>query len=67
MRDAWLAYDRHPLHKAWLMDDYLTRHWQWVFRSSDHADLAQNATPPSATDDGVGSDPPVTPADRSPN
>src|SRR5205823_5424594 len=46
---AWNAYDLNPQHKAWLIDDYLQRHHQWIWRSADHADAAQGATPPSSS------------------
>lgn len=67
-RDAWLAYEINPRHKAWLIDDYLQRHHQWIWRSADHADAAQGATPPSASDIGeIPDPPPPTPIERSPN
>jgi hypothetical protein len=65
---AWIAYDANPLHLAWLIDDHLQRHWQWIFRSSDHADAAQTATPPSGSGTGtVATPPPASPANPSPN
>lgn len=67
-RDAQLAYEANPQHHAWLIDDSLQRHWQWLYRSSDHADGAQAATPPSADSGGAIITPaPTSPANRSPN
>lgn len=65
---AWNTYDNNPQHQAWLIDDYLQRYHQWIWRSADHADAAQHATPPSASDTGdIPTPPPESPADRSAN
>ncbi|MEY2511997.1 MAG: hypothetical protein QOE26_2760 [Verrucomicrobiota bacterium] len=65
---AQKAYETNPLHKSWLVDDYYQRYWQAIYRSSDHADAAQEVTPPSASDTGdVTHDPPTVPAGVSPN
>lgn len=65
---AQRAYEASPRHKAWLVDDYLQRHWQWILRSADHADSAQTVSPPSASDTGAIPDPaPPVPTNRSPN
>jgi hypothetical protein len=65
---AWAAYDVNPVHLAWVIDDHLQRHWQWQWRSADHADAAATATPPSSTEDGIiVTPPPPSPVDRSPN
>lgn len=68
MTNAWRAYEDDPVHKAWVIDDYLQRHWQWLYRSADHADAAQTATPPSTSDTGtITTPPPTSPANVSPN
>jgi|GEM_PF-3627509 len=67
-RAAWIAYFDNPQHKAWLIDDGLQRHWQWLYRSADHADAAQAATPPSSSSGGtITTSPPASPAGTSPN
>lgn len=67
MADALIAYWFHPQHLAWIIDDRLERHWQWIYRSADHADAAQTAISPSADIGGAGTPPPDSPADPSPN
>ena len=64
---AWQAYENNPTHKGWLIDDFLTRHWQWIMRSADHADKAQGVTPPSADPGGSGGGGFSFPAGASPN
>lgn len=65
---AWKAYWNNPLHKAWIVDDYYEKYWQHIYRSSDHADAAQAATPPSGSGGGVVTTfPPASPANVSPN
>jgi hypothetical protein len=65
---AQIAYEASPQHQAFIIDDYLQRVHQWIWRSADHADAAQAATPPSADDTGaVTTPPPASPANRSPN
>jgi hypothetical protein len=51
---AYNAYQVNPKHLAWKIDNDLERHWQWLYRSADHADAAQGATPPSGDSGGVG-------------
>lgn len=62
---AQLAYEINPRHKAWLIDDYLQRHHQWIWRSADHADAARSVIPPSATATGIGSGAMVSPVSAS--
>jgi hypothetical protein len=65
---AQRAYEISAKHKAWLVDNYYQRHWQHIYRSSDHADAAQAATPPSGSGTGVVvTPPPTSPAGASPN
>lgn len=64
---AYIAYWTNPAHLAWVIDDYLERHHQWIWRSADHQDAAQAAIPPSSVDTGIGSGAPASSANTSPN